>query len=204
MSMTLILWKAPVVGDPDEARRLLEPWHDTGDESGFEPSGDIARAADALRSRWPDSYEGEPPAHCPWADMPFEQSDRLLAIHIRWGADDVAVAAIYVLAKKFGLVLYDPQGPDVFLPSDPIDPGPVPPPTAWEWIKGIAIAAMLCALTYAAWQIPIWWLKWPAVVVSGFVAAAGIFVVGAMIAGVLGFIDVNEGRATCAQDEPPL
>jgi hypothetical protein len=204
MSMTLILWKAPVVDDPDEAHELLHDWHESGDDSAFEPSQDIARSADMLRSRWPDQYESEPPDNCPWADLPFEQSDRLLAIHIRWGADDEAVAAIYVIAKKLGLVLYDPQGPDVFLPTDPLDPGPIPPPTVWEWFKGIAIAAFLCALTYAAWQIPIWWLKWPAVIVAGFVAAAGLFVVGAMIAGVLGIFDVNQGRKGCAEEQPPL
>lgn len=202
--MTLILWKAPVVDDPDEASELIRPWHEHGDESAFEPSPDIAKVADMLRSRWPDDYDGEVPANCPWSDMPFEQSDRLLAIHIRWGADDEAVAAIYVLAKKLGLILYDPQGPDVFLPTDPIDPGPVPPPTLWEWFKGFAIAAFLCALTYAAWLIPIGWLRWPAVIVAGFLAAAGIFVVGCMIAGALGIIDVNAGRATCADDAPPL
>ena len=204
MSMTLILWKAPLVEDPGEAQRLLEPWFEHGDESAFEPSADIARAADMLRSRWPDSYDGEVPANCPWADMPFEQSDRLLAIHIRWGADDEAVAAIYVIAKKLGLVLFDPQGPDVFLPTEPIAPGPIPPPTAWDWFKGVAIPATLCALTYAAWHIPVWWLRWPAVIVAGFLAAAAIFVLGAMIAGTLKLIDVDKGTATCADDAPPL
>lgn len=204
MSMTLILWKAPWVDNPDDAADLFKNWCDSGDESEFEPSEDIARAADMLRSRWPDTYDGDPPANCPWSDMPFEQSDRLLAIHLRWGADDAAIAAIYVIAKQLGLYLYDPQGPDVFLPTDPIESEPVPPPTAWEWFKGIAIAAFLCGLTWAAWQIPLWWLKWPAVIVSGFLAAAGIFVVGCMIAGVLGIIDVNQGRATCAGDQSPL
>ena len=201
--MTLILWKAPVVDDPVEAATLLEPWYANGDDGAFNPSLDIARAADMLRSRWPDDYEGEPPDNCPWADMPFEQSDRLLALHVRWGADDMAVAAIYVLAKELGLVLYDPQGPDIFLPGDPIDPDPVPPPTAFEWFKGVAIAAILCGLTYAAWLIPMGWLRWPAVVVVGFFAAAALFVVGAMIAGVFGFIDVNDGR-TCVDDVPHL
>lgn len=194
MSMTLILWKAPVVDDPEEVLQLLSDYYENGDESAFEPSPDIARAAEMLRSRWPDHYDGEPPENCPWADTPFEQSDRLLTIHIRWGGDDEAVAAIYVIAKKLGLVLYDPQGPDVFLPSDPIDPGPVPLPTAFEWLKGFVMMAVLIGLTYAAWQIPIWWLKWPATIVAGFLAAAGLFVVGAMIAGTLGIVDVNRRR----------
>ena len=191
MSMTLILWKAPVIEDADEAKRLVDRWYEHGDDCAFEPSEDIARAADMLRSRWPDDYEGELPDDCPWADMPFEQSDRLLSIDIRWGADDVAVAAIYEIAKKLGLVLYDPQGPDVFLPTDPIDPGPTPLPTLWDWIKVIAMAAVLCALTYAAWLIPIWWLKWPAVIIAGFFAIAGLIVVGAVIAAALGWIEAD-------------
>lgn len=204
MSMTLILWKAPVVDDPQEAKALLDAWYEHGDDSAFEPSEDIARAADMLRSRWPDHFEAEVPDNCPWAEMPFEQSDRLLALHVRWGADDVAVAAIYVLAKKLGLMLYDPQGPDVFLPTDLIDPGPVPPPTPFEWFKAVAMAAALVGLTYAAWLIPIGWVRWPAVIVAGFFAAASLFVVGAMIAGALGFIDVNAPREPCNDDAPPL
>jgi len=204
MSMTLILWKAPIVGDPDEAKALLDAWYESGDDSAFQPSPDIALVADLLRSRWPDEYAGEPPDDCPWADMPFEQSERLLSIDIRWGADDAAVAAIYVLAKKHGLVLYDPQGPDVFLPTDPLDPGPVLLPTAWEWFKAVAIATVLIGLTYAAWQVPIGWVRWPAMIVTGFVAAAGLFVVGAMIAGALGFIDVNGPAKPCQDDAAPL
>lgn len=204
MSMTLILWKAPVVDDPDEASRLLDPWYENAEDSAFEQSTDIARLANELRGRWPDAYESDPPDNCPWADLPFEQSDRLLAIHIRWGADDAAIAAIYVLAKKYELVLYDPQAPDIFLPGDPLETGLVPPPTVWEWFKGFAIAAFLVALTYAAWQIPVWWLKWPAVIIAGFVAAAGLFVVGLMILGILGIIDVNEGRKACAEEPPHL
>jgi hypothetical protein len=35
MSMTLILWKAPVVDDPDEAEKRLGAWYETGDEGGL-------------------------------------------------------------------------------------------------------------------------------------------------------------------------
>lgn len=204
MSMTLILWKAPAIDDPDEAQALLEPWYEHEDDSAFEPSGDIALVADHLRSRWPDAFEGEPPDDCPWADLPFEQSDRLLVLHIRWGADDRAIAAITVLAKKHELILYDPQGPDIFLPGDSLDPAPTPRTTAWEWFKAIAIAAFLIGLTYAAWLIPIGRVRWPAVIVAGFVAAAGLFVVGAMIAGALGIVDVNDRPEPCHEGEPPL
>ena len=231
MSMTLILWKAPVVDDPDEAAELTRPWYEIEDDGAFEPSADIAIVANELRRRWPwrDLTNEETVARMseeeraqykpealkqirgveggePWSDLPFWQSDRLLALDVKWSADDEVIAAIVALARKYELVLYDPQGPDVFLPTDPLPSGePIPPPTAWEWFKIIAICAFLLALTYAAWQIPVGWIRWPAVVIAGFVAAAGLFVLGGMIAAVLGFIDVEEGRrATCAQDEPPL
>ena len=204
MSMSLTLWKAPVTDDPDEAKRLIARWYEQGDDSAFEPSDDIARAADMLRSRWPDAYEGEVPEDCPWADMPFGQTDRLLDLDIRWGADDRAVAAVYVIARKLELVLYDPQGPDVFLPNDPLPAATEPRMTAWEWFKGFALLALFVGLTYAAWQIPIGWIRWPAVIVAGFFALAALFVNVATFAAILGFIDVNEPRPTCLDDEPPL
>ena len=37
MSMTLILWKAPLVEDGDEAKALIARWYETGDDSAFEP-----------------------------------------------------------------------------------------------------------------------------------------------------------------------
>ena len=63
---------------------------------------------------------------------------------------------------------------------------------------------VLIGLTYAAWQIPIGWLRWPAVIVTGFIAAAGLFVFFLMIAGALGFIDANERSEPCQDDARTL
>ena len=230
MSMTLILWKAPVVDDPDEAQALTQAWYESEDDSAFEPSPDISIVATELRRRWPwrDLTNEETVARMseeerakwtpeslkeikgveggePWSDLPFWQSDRLLAVDIRWGADDEVIAAIVALARKYELVLYDPQGPDVFLPTDPLPTDePIPPPTAWEWLKIVAMCAALVALIYLAWQIPIGWLRWPAVIVAGFFAAAGLFVLGAMIAGAFGIIDVDRPAKPCHDDAAPL
>ena len=232
MSMTLILWKAPVVEDADQAKALMKDWYEAEDDSGFEPSEDIAKVADELRRRWPyrlltneetvarmsaeerQQYSPEAlneirgfdePEGSPWSDLPFWQSDRLLALDIRWGAGDEVVAAIYALARRCELVLYDPQGPDVFLPTDPLpSDDPIPGPTFRDWFNIIAMCAFLLGLTYAAWLIPIGWIRWPAVIVAGFFAAAGLFVLGGMIAAILGFIDLNEGRKPCADDEPTI
>ena len=121
MSMTLILWKAPVVSDEDEAQRLLAPYYDREDDSAFEPSADIGAVAAELLRRFPDAEDG------PWADAPPEPTKRILLLSIRWEADDAVLEAIEQLAREHGLVLYDPQGPTVHLPTDPIDSGPTPP-----------------------------------------------------------------------------
>jgi len=209
MSMTLILWKAPVVGDPDEAQELLKAWYETGDDSAFEPSGDIALVAEELRRLYPYRllsndetvaampeeekrlYSEEALSEIrgvdggePWADLPFDETERLLALDVRWGADDAVIAAIIALARKFELVLYDPQGPDIFLPTDPIEElTEFPGFKLADWAKIIAMVALLSALTYGAWQIPIGWIRWPATVAAGFVAAAGWFVLILMLFG---------------------
>ena len=200
MSMTLILWKAPVVDDPDEAEALLKTWYETGDDSAFEPSDDLATVHDLLLKNYPVSSEEESNS---WADGP-DNTGRLLVLSIRWGAESRILADIPVLAKKYELILYDPQGPDVFLPADPLEPEPIAPPTPWEWFKGFEIPVVLIGITYAAWQIPIGWIRWPAVIVAGFIAAAGLFVFFLMIAGALGFIDVDEGTRPCHEGERPL
>jgi len=184
MSMTLILWKAPVVDDADDAQALLETWYKTGDDSAFEPSADLRIVYDELLRQYPMDWQNGAE---PWADGP-ENTGRLLVLSLRWGGDSRILADIPVLAKKMDLLLYDPQGPDLFLPSDPLEPDPIPPPTAWEWFKTFAIPAVLVALTWAAWQIPIGWIRWPAVIVIGFVAAAGLFVLALMLGGALGLI----------------
>lgn len=218
MSMTLILWKAPVVDDPDEAKRLLEPWYDHEDDSAFEPSPDIAAAADELRRLypyWPVSgeellasmseeeraqYTAEGLAQLrqsgsyrqgqggPWADLPFEQSDGLLVLSIRWSAHGGVLDDIVRLGREHELVIYDPQGPSVYLPDDPTEAPPDEPTTIADWARLVLMVAVLLGLTWAAWQIPIGWIRWPAVVVAGFIASAGVFVLWLMVAHALGII----------------
>lgn len=209
MSMTLILWKAPVVDDPDDARDLTKAWYETGDDSAFEPSGDIAIVADELRRLYPyrelsneetvarmseeERLQYTPEALKeiwgveggePFADLPFEQSERLLAVHVRWGADDAVIAAIVALARKYELVLYDPQGPDVFLPTDPIEElVEFPGFKLLDWLKIAAMVLLLSGLTYGAWLLPIGWVRWILVGVIGFIAAAAWFVLILMLFG---------------------
>jgi hypothetical protein len=179
MSMTLILWKAPVVDDPDEAKRLLQPWYDHEDDSAFASSEDLGIMLERLLAQWPfDPGTGSDP----WADGP-ENTGRLLDLSISWGGDGRILADITALAKIHGLVLYDPQGPDIFLPDTPIEElTGFPGFKLIDWLKIGAMVAALTGVTYAAWLIP-HWLKWPAVVVAGFFALAAWFVLVAMMFG---------------------
>lgn len=233
--MDLYLWKSPVTDDEDEARRLVDRYFDNNEQGVFERSADIAAAADELLRLypyWPVSgeelvagmseeergqYTQEGLAQLresgsysqgkggPWADLPFEQSNNLLVLSIRWSAHDGVLDDIVRIGRERELVIYDPQGPSIYLPDDPIDEDTEDPsPTFRDWFTIIAVCAFLLALTYAAWLIPIGWIRWPAVIIAGFVAAAGLFVLGGMIAAALGFIDLEEGRKPCAEDKPPL
>lgn len=236
MSMDLYLWKSPVTDDEEEAKRLVDRYFDGKEQGVFEPSREISAVADELRRLYPywhvpgeelvaamteeerKRYTEEGLAQLraagsydqgrggPWSDLPFQQTDNLLVLNIRWSAHDGVLDDIVRLGREHELVIYDPQGPCVYLPTDPIDEdGEDAQPRLGDWFAITAMCAFLVAVTYGAWLIPIGWLRWPAVIVVGFFAAAGLFVLGGMIAATLGFIDVEEGRrATCAPDEPPL
>lgn len=179
--MSLILWKAPVVYEAEEAEALLEPWYDRGDDSGFEASEDIARYADELLRRFPDDPSTESPdGGSPWADLPFEQSERLLFLSLRWSAGDDALDAIVDLAHQHELVLYDPQGPDIHVPDDLLESDDRPPRPA-DYARfalfGLASAGLL-ALG--------WWLTIPVLdvllrVAGGFLTAVFLFVLIRMI-----------------------
>jgi hypothetical protein len=200
MSMTLILWKAPVIDDPDEAKALLGPWYETEDDSAFEPSDDLEMVLERLLQRWPFDPDADSP---PWADGPHN-TGRLLDLSIRWGGDDRILADITALARIHELVLYDPQGPDIFLATDPIEePTEFPGFKLFDWLKIGAMVAALSALTYAAWLIP-HWIRWPVVIVVGFFAAAAWFVMITMLFGRQIMESPAASANPCADDRPPL
>jgi hypothetical protein len=178
MSMTLILWKAPVVDDEDEAKRLLAPYYDREDDSAFEPSADIARMSDELLRRFPGADDG------PWADFPPEQTERLLLLHIRWSADDAVLEAIEQLAREHGLVLYDPQGPTVHLSTDPIeDSGPTPPPGFGAYLTFVLIGLAAAGVFWLGWRIDVPVLDWLLMIVGGFGVSVVVFLLGILLFG---------------------
>ncbi len=105
MSMDLFVWKAPVTDDPDEAAKLVGRYYDEDDRSVVEPSADIAAFAEALRSCYSDEPTDFGDDDCPWASLPFDQTDRLIALNIRWSADNSVLDAIVELAREHRLVV---------------------------------------------------------------------------------------------------
>ena len=175
--MTLILWKAPVVADADEAERLLRPYYDRSDDSAFQPSADIATVSSELLRRFPDADDG------PWADSPPEQTDRILLLSIRWGADDAVIDAIGELAREHGLVLYDPQGPDVRLPDDPVESGPTPPPSLGDHLKIVLMGLAAAAVFWIGWRIEVPILDWGLMIIGGFLFTVVLFLLGILVFG---------------------
>ena len=210
MSMTLILWKEPVVREAEEAEAMLKPYYDHQDDSGFEPSTAIAAFADDLRALYPwrDLTNEETVAQMsederakwkpealkeirgvdggePFATLPFDQTERIILVDIKWGADDGVVEDIMRLAEEHGLLLYDPQGPEVY-PADSwhTEPAPGPPPklTTGMLLKSVLMVVPFVAATYGAWLIPWGWLRWPLVAIGLFFTAAALFAFWAVVA----------------------
>jgi hypothetical protein len=132
MNMDLYLWKAPVIDDPDKAGALLDRFYEQGERSVFQPSEDIVRALENIRQRYPDDPESD---DVPWSSWPIEGSDRLIALNIRWSVDNEMLDTIIAIAAEHDLVVYDPQGPDVYLARDAPDQQPAEKPTAKDFLN---------------------------------------------------------------------
>ena len=167
--MTLILWKAPVVDDPDEAAELVRPYYDREDDSAFQPSAALATVADELLRRFPDADDG------PWTDGPPESSGRLLVLGIRWHADPAVTDAVVELARQHELVLYDPQGPSVYLPHDPVDAGPVEPPSLLDHLMIVLMGVAAAGVFWLGWWIDVPVLEWILMLVGGFFVSVVLF-----------------------------
>jgi hypothetical protein len=173
--MTLFLWKAPVVDDPDEAERLLKPYYEHGDDSAFQSSADIANLSSELLRRFPDADDG------PWADSPPDKTDRLLVLGIRWGADNAVIDAIIELAREHELILYDPQGPDVHVPGDVVEAEPVPPPKLMDYSPIVLIGLASAGVFWLGWWIDVPVLNWLLMIVGGFFFSVVVFLMRILI-----------------------
>ena len=119
MSYDLLVWKAPQITDVDEFHARLEQFDKSGGEDGFEPSPDVTRFYDELLERHPalESYPEEAidNVEAPWSMTPH-RSDRLITMYMIWPAGEYMGPLIVELASKYRLMVYDPQGPDIYPP----------------------------------------------------------------------------------------
>jgi hypothetical protein len=166
--MDLYVWSAPRVTETEDAQRLIE----SEDESVFEPSADLERFYAELLERFPppEAFAAEEldDAPIPWADSPHG-SDRLVELSIRWSANGDDLDAIVDLARRYDLVLYDPQGPGFHSPADE-DEGVPDEPTIGDYVRGALLAAFGVLLAVLAWKASIPVLSWIVVFVGGFIA----------------------------------
>jgi hypothetical protein len=170
MSGTLIVWKTPPVGNEGEAARLLRGYYETGDETAFQPSEDVARFYDEVIALYPllERVDTEDADRTPtWASTP-ERSDRVVSLDYSWSAPDALLRDIERLAREHRLVLYDPQGPDVSGPDDLNDEPYVPDRRETARVTLIGVAAILVAV--GAWYASITVASWVVIAVAGFLA----------------------------------
>jgi hypothetical protein len=165
MAGTLIVWKRPKVVDEDDAKRLLREYHETGDESAFEPSGDVASFYEDVMALWPPLEEldlDDKSLPASWAQTP-ERSDRVVSMDYSWSASGALLDDIERLAREHGLVLYDPQGPVVV---DPDQPETEYVPDAREIVRITALLIGALVVAVGAWYLSITVLSWIVIVVA--------------------------------------
>ena len=175
MSFDLLVWKSPVVSTDEEARALADRWAES--ETGpFEPSPDVARFYDALMERYPpleafsDEQLRRKPGVTHWSVTP-ERSDRVVLLNFSWSVPGDVLDDVVTLAREHGLVLYDPQGPNVTLPDG--DDGGTPF-GAEGFVWGTLVGIFGALLAVVAWMLSIPILSGILVVVGAFLAVMAV------------------------------
>jgi hypothetical protein len=109
----------------------------------------------------------------PWLDFPPRETNRLLLLNIHSGAEDDVLNEALDLANEHALVLYDPQGPNVYLPFrlQPEDQG-------FDFVgyaKILLFGLGSVALFVAGWWLPVPVLNWLLMFVGGFLTSVVVF-----------------------------
>lgn len=152
MSFDLFAWNAPIPKSAVHAATLLAKSADVG-LGVFEPGNALRDFRSALLAEYPslEDFAGSEAERSPWAMTPTE-SDRLVEIHVRWGAEGSVLLQIVELALRHGIVLFDPHGPDVHAPRGVARGGNAKAPNAgqlpvdrgrWLAIMTVGLAVLL-------------------------------------------------------------
>jgi len=87
------------------------------------------------------------------------------------------------LAREHELVVYDPQGPDVHLPSDPIESGPNPPPRLGDYFTILLMGLAAAGVFLLGWRIDVPVLDWILMITGGFFFSVVVFLLGILLFG---------------------
>jgi hypothetical protein len=122
--------------------------------------------------------------------MADSDSDRLIELNIRWSVDGEMLDTIIDIAAEHDLVVYDPQGPDVYRAREAPEPQPLEKPTVRDFLSVLLLFLPIAGATLAAWWfIPWGWLRWPLVAVGLFFTIAAGIVVYSTVAAAMGWLD---------------
>lgn len=113
MTFDLAFWEGPTPASDREATRIYEDLFPEDDEvEGFQPpTPAIVSLIAALEERWPPFDESSP-----WAVAPLGQEDargNTLYLNLVWGRPDSDLHEIAAIAKRLGVVCFDPQSEEV-------------------------------------------------------------------------------------------
>ena len=174
MSFDLYAWHTPLTTDEDEAEALFKRYADSDDETVFAQSQSVRNFYEALiRALPPRMSEDVPAEEDPWSVAPMP-SDRIVAMHLRWSTPGGTLDTIVDLARRHGLVLYDPQGPSIHSPAldddEPVDVD-IPGQLRQATIAGLAGAAIIYGATFIPWRI----ISWPLMAIGAFLALGTIY-----------------------------
>lgn len=174
MSFDLYAWKEPRVADEDEADAVVKRYYGKRrmNPEVCTPHADIVRFYDELLARYPGlEQDSETELNdSPWAMTP-PPSDRMIEMHLRFGGSGEPLDAIVELARKYDLVLYDPQGPSIHSPALESEPEDIAG-QAWSAARASVVAIVLIV---AGWFMPWWFIGWPMTAIGLFIIALAIY-----------------------------
>ena len=180
----LYVWHAPRDLDAEGAEALLKSWHEAGGDPGkspFEPSTDVAWFYRELMKDVPgvvatSDAVPNPSATPIWlATTPEPQPARIVGISLAPTISREALEAIFGLAAKYDLVLFDTRSRRVHLPLEAM----ADYASATFWPAGAIQAAVAggigALLAVGAWLLGIPVLSGLLVVVGGFMVVMAVY-----------------------------
>jgi hypothetical protein len=183
MAFDLYVWKLPRDLDVDQVEALLEGWNDAGGDPGaspFEPSTDVGWFHRELMKDAPGletTSDAVPnPSSTPiWLAAADEPPARVVGLRLTRASPPDALDAIFGLAAKYDLVVFDTRNRRVHLPLDEL----AAHASATFWPAGAIQAAAAGGIggliAIGAWFVGVPLLSGLLVIVGGFMFGMAVY-----------------------------